>query len=355
MIHRPWLLLALMGALALASPGCAQTPAPEWNGGIVRREAGWYASPEARRIADVVVQHQSAEGGWPKNTSLLVSPDAAPVEDSVKNTFDNEATTLPMAFLARVIQAGERPGDRAAFDGGLDYILAAQYPNGGWPQFYPLRQGYYTHITYNDDAMIRVMTLLRDVAAGDGPYGFVDAERRARAGSAMAKGLEVILATQVRQAGVLTVWCAQHDETTLQPAWARAYEPPSLSGNESVGITRFLMTIPEPSPEVIAAIEGAVGWFEASAIQGLRFENFTAEDGRADARVVADPQAPRIWARFYELETNRPIFLSRDSVFHYQYAEIERERRTGYRYYGAWPEPLLRDDYPAWRRRIGLS
>lgn len=355
MTHRPWLLLVLMAALTVASPGCAQTPTPEWNGGIVRREAAWYASPEARRIADVVVQHQSADGGWPKNTSLLVPPDAAPVEDSVKNTFDNEATTLPMAFLARVIQAGERPADRAAFDRGLDYILAAQYPNGGWPQFYPLRRGYYTHITFNDDAMIRVMTLLRDVAAGDGPYGFVDANRRARAGAAVARGLEVILAAQIRQNGVLTAWCAQHDETTLQPAWARAYEPPSLSGNESVGITRFLMAIPDPSPEVVAAVEGAVRWFEASVIPGLRFETITADDGRPDARVVADPQAPRIWARFYELETNRPIFLSRDSVFHYDFAEIERERRTGYRYYGAWPEPLLRDDYPAWRRRVGLS
>lgn len=355
MIDRRWLLLALLAALTSASPGRAQTSAPEWSGEILKRDAAWYASPEARRIADGVAQHQSPEGGWPKNTSLIVPPDVARVEDKLKNTFDNQATTLPMAFLARVIQAGERPGHRAAFDRGLDYILAAQYPNGGWPQFYPLRPGYYSRITFNDDAMIRVMTLLRDVAAGDGPYGFVDADRRARAGAAVSKGVEVILAAQVRQAGVLTAWCAQHDETTLAPAWARAYEPPSLSGSESVGITRFLMSIPDPSPEVVAAIEGAVRWFEASAIHGVRFETTRTADGQADAHVVADPRAPPIWARFYELETNRPIFLSRDSVFHYDFAKIERERRTGYRYYGAWPEPLLRVDYPAWRRRVGRS
>jgi PelA/Pel-15E family pectate lyase len=355
MIDRRWLIAVFTAALTLASPALGQTSTAEWNADIVKRDAGWYAGPEARRIADTVVQHQSAEGGWPKNTSLLVPPDTAPVEANLKNTFDNQATTLPMAFLARVIHAGERPDDRAAFDRGLDYILAAQYPNGGWPQFYPLRRGYYAHITFNDDAMVRVMTLLREAAAGAGPYDFVDPEQRARAAAAVSKGVELILATQIRQAGVPTVWCAQHDETTLEPTWARAYEPPSLSGNESVGIVRFLMAIPDPSPEVVAAIDGAVHWFEASAIRGVRFETTTASDGQADARVVADPDAPLIWARFYELGTNRPIFLSRDSVVHYDFAEVERERRTGYRYYGTWPEPLLRQDYPAWRRRVGRS
>lgn len=354
MIDRRGLMLASIAA-TITSPGRAQTTTPEWNGDIVKRDAAWYGSPEARRIADTVVQHQSSEGGWPKNTSLTVPPDVSPVSDNLKNTFDNEATTLPMAFLARVIQAGEQPNQRAAFDRGLDYVLDAQYPNGGWPQFFPLRAGYYTRITFNDDAMVRVMTLLRDIAAGVGPYSFVDAQRRARAGAAVAKGVEVILATQIRQAGALTAWCAQHDEATLEPAWARAYEPPSLSGSESVGITRFLMSLPRPSPDVVAAIEGAVRWFEASAIPGIRFEAITTSDGRADAHVVTDPQAPPLWARFYQLETNRPIFLSRDSVVHYDIAEIERERRSGYRYYGSWPAALLRDDYPAWRRRLALS
>ncbi|MES2861396.1 MAG: pectate lyase [Pseudomonadota bacterium] len=353
MIVRRWLLIALGLTALLASPALAQTP--EWNSQITKRDAAWYATAEARAIADSVVAHQSPEGGWPKNTSLAVPPDVAAVDAGSKNTFDNEGTTLPLAFLARVIAAGERPADRAAFDRGLDYTLAAQYPNGGWPQFYPLRPGYYTHITYNDDAMVRIMVLLREVAAGDGPYGFVDADRRARAGAAVAKGIETILATQVRQDGVLTVWCAQHDEVTLAPAWARRFEPPSLSGNESVGITRFLMSIPDPSPEVIAAVEGAVRWFEASAIHGIRLEPITAADGEPDLQVVADPQAPPIWARFYDLETNRPIFLGRDSVVHFDVAQIERERRMGYRYYGAWPAALLQDDYPTWRRRVGLS
>lgn len=349
----PTLLRTLLVLVMVAVPtGRATAQSVEWDGAILRRETAWYGSPEARRIADAVVGHQSPQGGWPKNTSLIAPPDEAPVDEGLRNTFDNQATTLPMAFLARVIHAGERPRDRAAFDRGLDYVLAAQYPNGGWPQFYPLRRGYWSHITFNDDAMIRVLSLLRDVAAGAPPYEFVDAGRRARAAEAVAGGTRLILATQIRQNGVLTAWCAQYDEETLEPAWARAYEPPSLSGNESVGIVRFLMAIPDPTPEVITAVEAAVRWFEASAIHGVRFDTATAADGRPDARLVADPGAGPLWARFYELETNRPIFLSRDSVVHYEITGIERERRTGYRYYGDWPRALIREDYPEWRRRI---
>lgn len=352
MIDRRWLVPALVAVSSLSAPALAQTPV-EWDSDILKREAAWYATPEARTIADSVIQHQSAEGGWPKNTPLTVPPSAAPVPEGSRNTFDNDGTTLPMAYLARVIDAGGRPADRAAFDRGLDYVLAAQSPSGGWPQFYPLRSGYYSHITFNDDAMVRILSLLREVAAGTGPYGFTTAEQRARAAAAVDRGIQVILRTQVRQNGVLTVWCAQHDEMTLEPAWARAFEPPSLSGNESVGIVRFLMSIPDPSPEIIAAVEGAVRWFEANAISGVRFETVTASDGEPDARVVPDPQAPPLWARFYELGTNRPIFLGRDRVVHYAFAQIERERRLGYRYYGTWPRTLIRDDYPAWRRRVG--
>ena len=230
------------------------------------------------------------------------------------NTIDNDGTTLPMEFLARMVLPTGDARYRAAFERGVDYLLAAQYPNGGWPQFFPLREGYYSRITYNDNAMIRVLTLLRDVAAGTPHYAFVDAGRRAKAGAAVARGLDVILRTQLKQGGALTAWCAQYDERTLEPAWARNYEPPTLSGSESVGIVRYLMEVDQPTPEVAAAVEGAVAWLKSVAIEGLRYEEVTLADGTRDRRVVADPSAPPLWARFYDLGTNRPIFTGRDKV-----------------------------------------
>jgi PelA/Pel-15E family pectate lyase len=168
------------------------------------------------------------------------------------------------------------------------------------------------------------------------------------------KGVGCILRTQVRQDGKLTAWCAQHDEKTLEPAWARNFEPPSLSGAETVGLVKFLMGIERPGPDVIAAIEGAVAWLDAVRIRGLRVDNFTGPAGERDRHATADPAAPPVWARFYELDTHRPLFLGRDKVFHYDFNEIERERRAGYVYLSDWPAELLTKDYPRWRAKHKL-
>jgi PelA/Pel-15E family pectate lyase len=319
-----------------------------WDKAILRQNPEWYATAGARAIADNVIRWQSREGGWPKNTDLAApppSPDALAetMRPRTADTIDNGATTTPIRYLALMVQATRNDRFRAAFDRGVDYLLAAQYENGGWPQYFPLRKGYYSHITYNDDAMVNVLTLLRAAAAGTPPYDFVDAARRARAATAVARGIDCILRTQIKQNGKLTVWCAQHDETTLEPAPARNFEPPTLSGGESVGIVRFLMEIEHPTPEIVAAINGAVAWFDSVAIHGLRLEEFTGADGKRDKRVVADPAAEPLWARFYELGTNRPVFTGRDKVIRYAISEIEHERRNGYSYYVTSPASLLRN------------
>lgn len=330
----------------LSSVLCLHAEVP-WSDAL-RQPADYYATTEAVTLASRVIAHQTTDGGWPKNTDLSGPPAADRTA-----TIDNGATTTPLTFLARVITAD--PFDttsRPAFERGFDYLLAAQYENGGWPQYYPLRKGYYTAITYNDDAMINVLVLLRAAASGKAPFAFIDADRRTRAATAVAKGIDCILKTQVRQNDTLTAWCAQHDEHTLAPAWARNYEPPSLSGGESVNIVRFLMSVEKPSPDIITAVESAVAWFEKTKITGQRFEFFTDTEGFKDRHITPDPSAPPLWARFYELKTDKPIFLSRDRVFHYALADLERERRTGYAFYTTRAASLLAKDYPTWRARL---
>jgi PelA/Pel-15E family pectate lyase len=351
--------LSRRSLLCSAAAGLCARPAAavevRWSATLLEQPAEWYASAEARAIAESVIQYQSALGAWPKNTNLAVPPSPQSLlgvaADGRANTIDNGATTTPMRFLARVVQVTGDPKYSAAFLRGIDYLLAAQYPNGGWPQFFPLRNGYYSHITYNDDAMVNVMTLLRDVSAGKSPYEFVHPDRRAKTATAGAKGIACVLRTQVRQDGELTAWCAQHDAKTLAPAWARAYEPPSLSGAETVQLVRFLMQIDRPTPQIAAAVEGAVAWLKRAAVRGLRVEDIVAADGKRDRRAVADATAPPLLARFYELGTNRPIFLGRDSIVRYDFNEIERERRTGYSYLGSWPADLLTKELPRWRER----
>jgi PelA/Pel-15E family pectate lyase len=342
-------------ATLLLLPSISQAraePPVAWNSSVLAQAPTWYASAQAREAADRVIAHQSPQGGWPKNTPLSEPPPARP-DARLANTIDNHATTLPMAFLARMIAATGEPSYRAAFDRGLAYLLEAQYPNGGWPQFYPLRGGYYDRITFNDDAMVQVLSLLQDVAAGAEPYAFTDARQRQAAADAVSRGVEVILRTQVMHEGVPTGWCAQHDEQTLSPAWGRRYEPPSLSGAETVGVARFLMGLDTPSPRIVAAVDGAVAWLGRVALQDVALERSTDAEGRPDERLVPKPGAAPLWARFYELETDRPIFVDRESVVHYDLSGVERERRVGYRYVGDWPRKLLEQDYPAWKARHG--
>ena len=329
-------------------------------GRALQQKADWYGSDEALRIAENVLLYQRNNGGWTKNvdiaTPLEPGEKAQLIEDkdAAYSTIDNGATHTQLHFLAKVFTASKQEKYKSAFLNGLDYLLAAQYKNGGWPQYFPLRKGYYTHITYNDDAMIGVMRLLREVAKKNADYNFIDEARRMKAAAAIEKGVGIILKTQVIVDGKKTVWCAQHDENSLEPASARTYEKISLSGAESVGIVRFLMEIPNPSPAMIESIKAAITWFEKTKINGIKViekADPTMPKGY-DRVVVEDSKATPLWARFYDIKSNRPIFCGRDGIIKFTLAEIEHERRTGYRWYINNPNELLNRDYPAWQAKL---
>jgi PelA/Pel-15E family pectate lyase len=318
----------------------------------------WYSSDEAIRIADNVILYQRLTGGWEKGIDM-----ARPLSDTQRqqvikdkeikrSTIDNGATYTPLRYLACVYDASGQERFKEAFLRGVDYLLEAQYPNGGWPQFYPIRRGYYQHITYNDNSMINVMFLMKDIAAGQKPFGFVDEQHRRQAADSIERGLDVILKTQVRVNNTLTAWCAQHDEVTLKPAGARVYELPSLSGSESVGIVRYLMSLDNPSPAVRTAIKSACAWFEEVKITGLRVmtKPDPSKSRGYDRVLVEDPNAPPLWARFYEIGTNKPMFVNRDGIPRDHFSDLTEERRNGYVYLGGFAHDLLTKEYPAWQK-----
>lgn len=303
---------------------CAASPA-----GYLKKPDDWFASPEGRKTSACILSWQSEHGSWPKNQDTTRSEFSGD-RSRIKGTFDNGATTDELRFLGRAFRATGDQRCLAALHKGIDHLLEAQYPNGGWPQYFPLSSGYHRHITYNDGSMIRVMEFLREVATSDG-FKFIDAERRKAAGKAFDRGVGCIVKTQIIVRGTPTVWCAQHDEITLAPAPARSYELASLSGSESAGILRLLMSLEDPPPDVVRAVKAGAAWFESSKLVGIRLEK---SDG--DRRIVKDASAPPLWARFYEIETNRPFFCDRDGVKKSALAEIGVERRNGYAWYGNW-------------------
>jgi PelA/Pel-15E family pectate lyase len=331
---------SLLTLLALTGPSSAHAAdqAP-WRA-YDRQPDTWYRGAEGSRVAANIRSHQSPVGDWPKNADNSARPfdgNAA----GIKGTFDNGATIGELRFLAHAYRAAHEPKDREAFLKGLDHILAAQYRTGGWPQLAPPGKGYHRYITFNDDTMVNLMELVRDVAAR-AEFRFVDEPRRLAAAKAFDAGIACILKCQVIVDGERTVWCAQHDEITLAPRPARKFEPASLSGAESADILLLLMSLDQPSPEVVRAVLAGARWFEKVAIAGIREIRI---DG--DKRVVREPGAPLLWARFYEIPSMRPIFSGRDSVIKYDVAEIEPERRNGYAWYGAWGAKVARR-YPTW-------
>lgn len=358
-------LLLLFSALGTSAQEDISTLS--WKSVAYGMPAEWYGSTHAVQLADTLVRYQTARGGWPKNVKWHREIDRESMrkmaETGIGATIDNGATVGEMRYLAKVYARTGETRFREAFMRGVGYILEAQYDNGGWPQFYPVRPNvaYSGCITYNDDAFLNVMLILRDIrdnTAGMESLILPDSLRQ-EAGRAFSRGIECILKTQIMVDGEPTVWCAQHDRQTLAPAKARAYELPSFSGAESAGITMLLMEQPDPSPEIVAAVKGAVKWFDGHKIENRKYVRVRGKSSEevsqaepADASLVP-AEGECVWARFYDLDTGEPFFCDRDGIKRKSIEEIGRERRNGYSWYVSSPAKVLKA-YEKWLKRNNL-
>ena len=251
-------------------------------------------------------------------------------------------------LLAGVWQATQREDCRAGFLKGLNYILAAQYPSGGWPQVYPLEGDYHDNITLNDDAMTHIMEVLYAIQEQAPGFEFVDEADRQLAAEALAKGLHCVAEMQVDQNGTKTGWCAQHDPLTLQPTGARAMEPATLSGLESARLVKYLMTISDPSQELKQTIEDGLAWLTSVQISGL---TRTKVDGKTT--YIADPASTEIyWARFYDLGDSRPLFPGRDGKLYDSFEEMAANNKLGYDFYTTIPKSIVTNGQKKWRKML---
>jgi PelA/Pel-15E family pectate lyase len=347
---------------------------PKESGGVssmpLDRDAEWYGTAEARHIADVIVSFQTPAGGWSKNLdmsgavrlpgqsyapdNLSKSPDVGDFDEpkdphwNYVGTLDNDATNTELRFLAKVsgqTHGAGSAGYRASFLRGVRYLLAAQFPNGGWPQVWPLEGGYYDAITYNDDAVTETAETLTTVAAGEGDYAFVSAELRRRAAASAARALKCILLTQVVVRGQRTIWAQQYDALKLRPVAGRNYEPAALSSAESTDILVYLMQLPHPSSSEIAAVQAGVKWLKDAAVKNHAWVGGRNTPG--GRRLEPKAGAPPLWARFYSIDKGIPIFGDRDKTIRDDVNELSLERRNGYSWYGRAPQNAL-DAYDEW-------
>ena len=272
----------------------------------------WYGSEEALGIADIVIAVQKTSGGWAKNDQLhkLSSSEYQRLlneKSSKQSCLDNVATTQEMRYLARVWKATGNDNCRQAFLSGLQMIRVAQKGCGGWSQYWPLSNdnGYQDYITFNDDLVVNVLKLLRDICGNTGDFAnIIDATTRNACQAAFDRGLQCILDCQIIIDGTYAAWCAQHDTVApYLPTEGRPHELPSVSGYESANLLSFLMSIDNPSDELKARITAAITWLDAHKITDHAVEDYTNDNQQPDRRIVAKP-GTHLWGRFIQIGGN---------------------------------------------------
>ncbi|CAG7623449.1 hypothetical protein PAESOLCIP111_02523 [Paenibacillus solanacearum] len=298
--------------------------------------------------ADRLLTWQLDHGGWYKNMQAQY---ARPWNGTEKRSdlttksgveigeIDNGATTSEMVFLSIMYDQTKDDRYKQAVRKAIGFLLTMQYASGGWPQVYPARGNYSDEVTFNDNAMTRVMETLRLVAEAKYPFDtdIVDSAIRRRAPAALDRGLDYILKSQIVADGKLTGWCGQHDPVTYAPRQGRPYEHPSVYSAETAAVVQYLMSVPNPPEAVSATVKGALEWLEAARVKGMKYDTRTP----IGSNFVADAGSS-VWYRFYEIGTNLPVFSGRDGVIKRNLLDIEDERRNGYSWGGTWPAPLLR-------------
>lgn len=275
----------------------------------------------ARAAGDALVRGQLRCGGWTyriefgarqrKRWAYRVDP--AGVLRLNHATLDDNTTQAALRLLMRLDQALQfkEPTIHEAALFALDSLLKAQHPNGAWsqvydgptkpaehtvkqaafpddwPRTYPGHSYYWDNYTFNDNVladMIDVMFLAARVYQ-DGRY---------RQSAQKAGGF--ILLAQLPEPQ--PAWAQQYN-LQMHPSWARKFEPPAITGGESQGVLRTLLTLYRQTGDrrYLEPVPRALAWFRRSRLP----------DGRV--------------ARFYELRTNRPLYFTRQYELTYDNAD----------------------------------
>lgn len=256
-------------------------------------------------------------------------------------TIDNNATIQEMRLLAvrykETTNSSYKAAFKTSFNKALNFILTMQRSAGGLPQVWPKRGNYSDHVTLNDNAMVRAMVTMMDIANKTSPFDsdIIDDATRSKMKSALDKAIQYLLKAQIVNNGNLTVWCAQHDTANYAPRPARAYELESKSGSESAGVVWFLMNWPEQTEAIQKAVKGAIAWYKKTKVTGLYFNKKAGTFDKRDGNVL--------WYRFYEVNNDNYFFCDRDgaSTKTQDFTKISEERRTGYQWAGDYGSALL--------------
>lgn len=278
----------------------------------------------ARKGGGAYLRGQLCSGGWDyfveldpekrKQYQYRSDANCGANRQGVTNLDDNvtQSAIRVMMRLDRALGFQDAP-IHGAVTFALDKLIEAQFPIGAWPQRFaappdhskfPVKRAsypatwertwpgpvYQQHYTFNDNSISDVIDVMLEAARIYGEPRYL---------SSAEKGGQFILLAQMPEPQ--PAWAQQYD-VDMHPAWARVFEPPSVTGGESQGIMRTLMVLHRETgdPKYLEPIPRALAYLKRSVLPPA--------DHDAEVRQrVADPAL----ARFYELQTNRPLYVTK--------------------------------------------
>ena len=307
---------------------------------------------------NAVLSYQTLLGGWSKRTDMqqvrkpgqLAGSEAAYIP-----TFDNGATSTQIRWLAAYhpnASAADQAKIQAALTQAVQFVLRAQYPNGGFPQSYPLRGGYHDAVTLNDNVMTDLLNLLWDIA-NQPDYRWLAADLRAAAQAGFHKGVDWLVQAQVQVDGKRTVWTAQHHPLSGVPVAARKFEQISLVSSESAAVLQLLLDKgldkelykEQSNPGVLPALCSGIAWLQQHQIRDKAWQRH--ETGSA----LVEKKGAQLWARFYSLPQQQPVFFDRDGQVYSDVNQLSLERQQGYGWYQTNAKGVLK----AWKKKPELA
>lgn len=265
-----------------------------------------YYLDAARDVARALVWGQRQIGGWNHRVDVghLKASAKMPVRKSGRCTFDDNITQGALKFLIDADSEIDEPWLTDGVELGIAFMLKSQAANGAWTQWYPPRGGYHDYYTFNDKSINDCIGVMLHAHKAYGKEEHLACAQR---------GGDFIIAAQFPkpQAG----WAQQYNRH-MKPAWARSFEPPGLC---SVVTARNITTLVQlylhtKDAKYLAPIPEAIEWLDKSRI------------------------GKNLWARLYEVGSNRPIYGDREDGYkvHYDYEKISRRERISYGWRGEY-------------------
>ena len=283
--------------------------------------------------AAAVLSFQTPSGGWSKRTDMRFARQSGQQfgsEPDYVPTFDNDATSTQLHWLADYYPKASAPLKQRiaeAIERAIALVLQAQYPNGGFPQSYPLRGSYHDAITLNDNALYQLMQLLWQVT-NDQRFAMLADSTKADAAAAFYRAVDWLLANQVVVNGKRTLWGAQHHPLSGAPVAARKFEQVALVSSESGKLLQLLLHYAPDYPGVAQSLAAGASW--------LRQHQIKDKDRHRDAAgrlSLIDRPGSVIWARFYDINSGQPLFFDRDGQIYTDVSQLSLERQRGYGWY----------------------